>query len=150
MEVRSRSDIKYVVIKLPKWAELYLSDNSCPSCGELLSNAEIVSVGIRKASDGKPRLCFDTVCHSCEQRCSTTLVTSFDLEPEQLASEILAAYSGNSIVEIVGSRKMLPPGSSSEEFRKECESFIEFLRGNDDFVEFMRHCGLSDQEIRNP
>lgn len=138
------------MIKLPKWAEIYLDDNECPGCGEKLSNSEIVSVGIRKASDGKPRLCFDSLCHECDQKCSTTLVTSFDLEAEQLASEILAAYSGESMIEIVSSRKMLPPGRAAEEFDKDFESLKRFMADNDSFEEFMRHCGLSDREIRNP
>jgi hypothetical protein len=138
------------MIKLPKWAEIYLDDNDCPGCGAKLSSSEIVSVGIRIASDGKPRLCFDSMCHECDQKCSTTLVTSFDLAAEQLAAEILAAYSGESMIEIVSSRKMLPPGRAAEEFEKDCESLRKFMEDNDSFEEFMRHCGLSDREIRNP
>jgi hypothetical protein len=90
------------------------------------------------------------MCHECDQKCSTTLVTSFDLEAEQLAAEILAAYSGESMIEIVSSRKMLTPGRAAEEFEKDCESLRKFMEDNDSFEEFMRHCGLSDREIRDP
>jgi hypothetical protein len=138
------------VIKLPKWAKVYLEDNECPGCGAKLSESEIVSVGIRKASDGKPRLCFDSMCNECDQKCSTTLVTSFDLEAEQIAAEILAAYGGESMIEIVSGRKMLPPGRAAEEFEKDFESLKRFMAQNDSFEEFMRHCGLSDREINNP
>lgn len=138
------------MIRLPKWAQIYLDDNSCPECGDALSNSEIISVGIRKASDGKPRLCFDSLCNFCGQRCSTTLVTSFDLEPEQIAMEILAAYQGESMIEIVSGRRALPPGRAHESFAKDCEALKKFLSENDSFEDFMRHCGISDKEIKNP
>ena len=138
------------MIKLTHWAEVYLHDNNCPNCGEKLSNSELVSVGIKKSQDGKPRLCFDSVCRKCSERCSTTLVTSFDLEAHQLASEILSAYGGESIFEVVHERKLLPPGRGKEEFDKDFEHLKEFMKSNDCFYSFLKFCGLSDREIKNP
>lgn len=138
------------MIKLPHWAEIYLDDNGCPNCGEKLSSAELLSVGIRKSQDGKPRLCFDSVCQKCNERCSTTLVTNFDLEAHQLVSEILSAYGGESMIEVVQNRKFLPPGRDREEFEKDFERFKEFMNSNNCFYNLLKFCGLSDREIRNP
>jgi hypothetical protein len=138
------------MIKLPKWAESYLDDNKCPACGTGLSKCEIISVGIRKSSEGKPRLCFEALCHDCGQKCSTTLVTTFDLEAEQLAGEIWAAYGGDSIVEIVDRHNATRNHSASVEFGKDCDALVSFMKDHDSFEDLMRYCGLSDREIRDP
>lgn len=138
------------MIKLPKWAESYLDDNECPGCGIALSKCEIISVGIRKSSEGKPRLCFDAMCPDCGQKCSTTLVTTFDLDAEQLAGEIWAAYGGDSIIEIIEKADLGGGARAKESFQKEFDDLKRFLATNDSFEDFMRHCGLSDREINNP
>lgn len=120
-----------------------------------MGSSKIVLIGIRESDDGKSSFCFDAICSNCGVSSSTTILTDVDFTAKQLAAEIFTSLKEEDSIDInhyyvSPIKKKNKNGKKNvrmNAFNRESKKFVEFLNSCENYNEFLKEIGLTDEEI---
>lgn len=143
------------MLNLPEWVYSYISKKGCPQCGSSMGSSKIVFIGIKETDEEKHYLCFDALCSNCGIPSNTTILTDVDFTAKQLAAEIFTALKEEEN-DGLNHQYVSPMNKKSRKnrksvrmnaFNRESKKFIDFLGSCENYTEFLREIGLTDEEI---
>lgn len=136
------------MLNLPDWANNFMKRKECPYCQGPMGDSTIVLVGIKLYNNEKPCLYYESSCNHCDKVSHTIIFTDANLSAYQLAAEIYNSYDNEDAVvhhNKIQSKKKKK--QKSKAFDKEFENLKTFLIKNDNYLEFLKYIGLTDEEI---
>lgn len=128
------------MLKLPEWANDFMKNKECPYCHSNMAYSTIVHLGIKLHKEEKPCLYFESKCRKCDNMAHTTIFTDVELTASSLASEIFHAIDSSD-----SDKTNDENGKNS--FEKDFDRLKDFLKKEDQYVEFLKFIGLTDNEI---
>ena len=136
-------------MKLPTWVKEFIKDKRCPYCDEKINSGIVECLGIKILEEGLAGLFFESRCPFCDKVSQTILQTEHGFKPSELAAEIYNGLDDPSDLnyyeyEISESPKK---GRLSHLKKEDIEDMREFLKYNNNYIDFLYYIGCSDEEI---
>ena len=136
-------------MNLPIWVKEFIKDKRCPCCDEKIKSGIVECLGIKMLESGLVGLFFESRCPFCDKVSQTILQTENGFNPAELAAEIYNGLDDLSELhyyeyEIGNSTKS---DGKSHLTKEDIESMKEFLKNNDNYIDFLYYIGCSDEEV---
>tara|TARA_Y100000034_G_scaffold118270_1_gene158771 strand:- start:75 stop:524 length:450 start_codon:yes stop_codon:yes gene_type:complete len=138
-------------MNLPTWVKDFIKDKRCPYCDEKIKSGIVECLGIKILDGGLAGLFFESRCPHCDKVSQTILQTEQGFNPAELAAEIYNGLDDHSELSYYEYEIDVAPKGADRSYlkREDIEEMKEFLKKNNNYIDFLYYIGCSDEEIEN-